>query len=269
MTGKDTTTGTETIETPETEATEAQKDLELRTREIQLTKAEMVATTTTSMFDPVAFAQMEQLAVKLIKGGAASKDADTPEKLLVKLQAGFELGLKPIESLNSVYIVNGRVTLWGSALIGQFRKHGWDVAYSEEDDTGCTITVRKGEQVIFDRFVFQDAVDSGYVQDSYGKDRVGWKKGQNRKLKMRYGAANQLAKTYLPEVLGSTAGVTEIYQDAPWTEAEIVEPADEYAQKIKAAASREEIMEVVQSAPIPMRTKLVEVAEARMKALDV
>jgi hypothetical protein len=32
---------------------------------------------------------------------------------------------------------------------------------------------------------------------------------------MRYGAASQLAKTYLPEVLGSIAGIKEIDEDAP------------------------------------------------------
>jgi hypothetical protein len=35
----------------------------------------------------------------------------------------------------------------------------------------------------------------------------------NRKLKLRYGVLNMIAKTYLPEVLGSVRGIVEIEED--------------------------------------------------------
>lgn len=205
---------TNEVEAEEPKHPAPKTDFETRKEDLQIRKAEIVATTSTSMFDPIAYSQLKSLATDLIAGGATTSDAKTPEQLLVKLQAGFELGMKPTEASNSLYIVNGRVTIWGSALIGRLRKHGWNVAYQDESAEACTIVVRKGDEMLSDTFLFQDAVDSGYTSGSTGL-KVGWRMGQNRKLKMRYGAAAQLAKTYLPEVLGSIAGVAEIDQDAP------------------------------------------------------
>jgi len=190
-----------------------EKALDIKQQEIRLEKSAAIATTTTSSFNPIAYGQMKQLAIDLIAGGATSDDAKTPEQLVVKLQAGFELGMTPVESLNSLYIVSGRVTIWGSALIKRLRTFGWSVSYQDETPEQCTITVRKGDEFIEDTFYFKDAQESGYTSSQNGL-KIGWKLGQNRKLKLRYGAASQLIKTYLPEVLGSISGVKEVDEDA-------------------------------------------------------
>lgn len=195
----------------------AEVALDIKRQEVSLAKSEAVATQTTSVFNPIVYGQMKQLAVDLIYGGATSADAKTPEQLLVKLQAGFELGLTPIESLNSLYVVNGRVTIWGSALIKRLRTFGWSVQYKDETPEKCTIVVSKDDDFIEDTFYFKDAQDSGYTSGQNGL-KIGWKLGQNRKLKMRYGAASQLIKTYLPEVLGTIAGIKEVDEDAPQIE---------------------------------------------------
>lgn len=195
-----------------------QTEVEKRQTEISLKRAEAAATTKTSVLDPVSYAQMKNIAKDLIAGGAASPDAKTPEQLLVKLQAGHELGLTPIESLNSLYIVNGRVTLWGSALLKRLRVFGWSVQYKDESQDACTVIATKGEETIEDTFKYEDAKQSGYTHDSYGKIKVGWREGQNRKLKLRYGAISQLAKTYLPEVLGGITGLAEIEEDSDFDE---------------------------------------------------
>lgn len=201
----------------EVKKTKEEKALDLRQQEIRLEKATAVATTTTSAFNPIVYSQMKQLATDLIAGGATSADAKTPEQLVVKLQAGFELGMTPVESLNSLYIVSGRVTIWGAALIKRLRIAGWSVLYTDETPEKCTITVKKGDESITDTFLFKDAQDSGYTSSTNGI-KIGWKIGQNRKLKMRYGAASQLVKTYLPEVLGTIAGIKEVDEDAPQIE---------------------------------------------------
>lgn len=194
--------------------TKEEKALDIKRQDIQLAKAEAVATTTTSAFNPIVYTQLKQLATDLIAGGATSADAKTPEQLVVKMQSGYELGMTPVESLNSLYIVNGRVTIWGAALIKRLRIFGWNVKYKDESAEECTIIVTKGDEVIEDTFYFKDAQDSGYTTGASGL-KIGWKQGQNRKLKMRYGAASQLVKTYLPEVLGAIAGIKEIDEDAP------------------------------------------------------
>jgi hypothetical protein len=199
---------------PTVKKTKEEKELDTQRQKIGLAKSEAVATTTSSSFNPIVYAQMKQLAADLIAGSAISADAKTPEQLVVKLQAGFELGMTPVESLNSLYIVNGRVTIWGSALIKRLRTFGWSVNYKNETPEQCTIIATKNDETIEDTFYFKDAQDSGYTSGSNGI-KIGWKLGQNRKLKLRYGAASQLAKTFLPEVLGSIVGIKEIDEDAP------------------------------------------------------
>lgn len=201
----------------EVKKSKEEKALELRQQEVRLEKATAVATQTLSAFNPIVYSQMKQLATDLIAGGAASADAKSPEQLIVKLQAGFELGMTPVESINSLYIVSGRVTIWGAALIKRLRLFGWSVQYKNETPEQCTISVAKGDEFIEDTFYFKDAQDSGYTSGQNGL-KIGWKLGQNRKLKLRYGAASQLIKTYLPEVLGTIAGVKEIDEDAPQPE---------------------------------------------------
>ena len=47
--------------------------------------------------------------------------------------------------------------------------------------------------------------------------KLGWKEGANRKRKLRYAVLSQILHTYLPEVLGSVAGIgdySEDYMDA-------------------------------------------------------
>ena len=212
--------------------TKEEKALEIKQQDMRLEKSMAVATQSSSAFNPIVYGQMKQLAVDLINGGATSADAKTPEQLVVKLQAGYELGMTPVESLNSLYIVSGRVTIWGSALIKRLRLAGWNVSYQDETPEQCKITVRKGDEFIEDTFLFKDAQDSGYTSGQSGL-KIGWKLGQNRKLKMRYGAASQLIKTYLPEVLGTIAGVKEVDEDAPQPEtieskkAKLLEKLDE------------------------------------------
>lgn len=205
---------------------EDEKQLDIKRQKISLNRSEQIATKSTSSFDPIIYGQMKQLAADLIDGGASSADAKTPAQLIVKLQAGYELGMTPVESLNSLYIVNGKVTIWGSAVIKRLRLFGWSVGYKNETEDECTIEVSKDDEKIIDTFYFKDAVNSGYTTDSYGKVKVGWKPGQNRKLKLRYGAASQLIKTYLPEVLGSVSGVTDIEQEVNLN-------ADSDAKKVK------------------------------------
>jgi hypothetical protein len=48
---------------------------------------------------------------------------DSPQKIVVALQAGFELGFLPWQSLQSLYVVKGRVGLSGQAMLGLIRKN--------------------------------------------------------------------------------------------------------------------------------------------------
>ncbi len=70
----------------------------------------------------------------------APKGYDSPEKVFVGIQAGAELGLKPLQALNSIYVVYGKPTLWGDAALALVKKSGLLKDFHEE-------LVGEGEQM--------------------------------------------------------------------------------------------------------------------------
>lgn len=176
-----------------------------------------------SYFNPAIFEQQQRLVKVFIDSGALTKDMNAA-KLLMILQAGFEIGMKPVESLNSLYIVNGKVTIYGAAIGARFRKYGYIIDY-EDTENACTVTVTHENGIEYQETLsFDEAEASGWTRNAYNGDiKAGWKSGANRRLKLRYGALNFLAKTKTPEVLGgSIEGITEISLDT--IPAEIIMP---------------------------------------------
>lgn len=167
----------------------------------------------TSLLNPAIYVQMKQLANDFIQSEAIPKCWTTSSQVLVGLQTGVEMGMKPMEAMRSLYIVNGMVNIWGAAVIRRVKEHGYQIKYSAETQETCTATITKGKEKYIETYTYAEAHESGYTTDNYGKLKVGWKPGANRKLKLRYGVMSMIIKTYIPDVLGSAAGIVEVDQD--------------------------------------------------------
>lgn len=63
------------------------------------------------------FDEAYQVSNAIVKSGMAPKGYDTAEQVFAAIQFGAELGLKPMQSLNSIAVVNGRPTVWGDGLM--------------------------------------------------------------------------------------------------------------------------------------------------------
>lgn len=210
-----------------------EKQVEREKTKMQLEKAKAVATQKSKFFDPIIYSQLKIVAEDFIKGGAISADAATPQQMIIKLQAGFELGLSPIEALNSLYIVGGRVNFWGAAMVKRLRMHGWRIQFKDETQESCTAVVSKGDETYEETLTFQDAQKSGYTTGKSGL-KFGWKEGSSRRLKLRYGALTNLIKTYIPEVLGTASGIQEYDGDL-----EIQTLEEQQKEKVEAVLEQE------------------------------
>ncbi len=173
-----------------------------------------VRTTETRVMNPVEYEQTRLLARDLIASEAVPACFANEQQVLMALRHGFELGLSPVQSLQSLYIVKGALKLWGSAVPRQLRLNGWSFVYKDESDQSCTVEVTNGEQTYSDTFTFAEAEASGYTKDSKGFLKVGWKLGINRKKKLRYGALGLIVSTYIPDALGLAVGLVE--DDQNW-----------------------------------------------------
>ena len=165
----------------------------------------------TSFFDPVVWEQMKGMA-ETFKASGAFPETDNAARIMVKLQAGREMGMTPVESIKSFYFVKGTINVFGAAIIRRLREHGWVVTYKDELDK-CTATITKGKERHSDSLTFKEAEESNWTKAN-GFLKAGWLPGANRKMKLRYGATSSLIKTYVPEVLGSAVDIAEVAMDA-------------------------------------------------------
>jgi hypothetical protein len=97
--------------------------------------------------------------------GFAPKGMDKPESVLIAMQQGAEIGLTPMQSLQSIAVINGRPGIYGDAALALVRASGLLESYSQsetgtagkDDFTVIVTTVRKGGSKITTRFSVADA----------------------------------------------------------------------------------------------------------------
>ncbi len=74
---------------------------------------------------------MRDFAQILLQSKLVPDSFKTKEQICVALQAGAELGLKPMQSLRSIYVVRSKPTLWGDAALALVKKSGLMAEFSE------------------------------------------------------------------------------------------------------------------------------------------
>jgi len=200
---------------------EAREYAEAKSLEVQQPVAKPFTirdTDATSFLDPNLYIQLKALAQDFIKSRAIPAVWETAEQVLVGLQTGAEMGMKPMEAMNSLYPVNGAINVWGKATTRRLKEHGWKIEYSNESQESCTATVSKDNESYTETYTFKEAQESGYTTQfnkftKVTELKVGWKPGMNRRKKLRYGVLSLIISTEIPEVLGSAMGIVEVSDD--------------------------------------------------------
>lgn len=229
---------TETVEKASVLTTEDQREI-----------AKAISTTNTGVMNPVEYAQMKKIAADMIASKSLPQTFTNAAQVQMALMAGKEMGMTTMESLNDLYFVGGKLQIYGKATPAALRRAGWRIKKFDETEDSCTATVYspKTDEEITDTFTYEDAELSGFTKDSRGQLKLGWRPGANRKRKLRYAVLSQIIHTYLPEVLGSVAGIgdySEDYMDAEkldkeYRKAEEEEKRAEKLERLKHMADAE------------------------------
>jgi hypothetical protein len=166
-------------------------------------------------------AELLSLADVLYKGGLQNKSIDRPEKLVVRIVAGWELGLSPIQSINNIMVTNGRATVWGDTALALIRASGLLESIEEWiDGTGdkqvaiCRVKRRGEENVREYRFSVADAKQAKLWQLPNSDPKMSdspWVRYPQRMLQMK--ARNWLLRDVFADVLCGL-GITEDADDA-------------------------------------------------------
>ncbi len=105
-----------------------------------------------------------------------------PGNVFIAIQMGVEIGLKPMQAIQNIAVINGRPCLWGDAMLGVVRNHHEFEAIKEEvknDTAYCTIK-RRGEEEYTYSFSKDEAKTAGLL----GKAGP-WTQYPKRMLQMR------------------------------------------------------------------------------------
>ncbi|KGU41826.1 hypothetical protein [Xanthomonas citri] len=115
---------------------------------------------------PQTFEQALTFADYLAESDLVPKDfKGKPANCLIAMQWGAELGLKPLQALQNIAIINGRPALWGDSVLAIVRASPL-CEYVTESDNGDTATCRvkrRGEAEEVRNFSMDDAKTAGLL----------------------------------------------------------------------------------------------------------
>jgi hypothetical protein len=205
-----------------------------------------------------------RIAKAVCAAGMAPNGLGTPEKAMIAIMHGLEIGLTPLMALQRIAVVNGRPTLWGDGAMALVRASGlatyvkeWIEGEGDARVAYCS-TVRKGETAVETRsFSVADAKKAGL----WGKSGP-WQQYPTRMLQMRARAfllrdvyADAMGGMYLREELEDDAGSAPARVEPPapietlgsWTQLEQPQQVEVVA---KIAAPVEPPMPIEPPAPV-------------------
>jgi hypothetical protein len=175
-------------------------------------ESQLVAAPSRQQFDlsPRTFEQALTFADYLADSDLVPKDfKGKPGNCLIAMQWGSELGLKPLQALQNLAIINGRPSLWGDAVIALVRSSA-ACEYVIETQTAEAATCRvkrRGEPEQERTFTMADAAAAGL------KNKQGpWTQYPKRMMQMR--ARAFALRDVFPDVLRGLPVAEEI-MDTP------------------------------------------------------
>lgn len=167
-----------------------------------------------------------RLAEVLASSELVPKDfRDKPANVLVAVQWGHEIGLKPMQALQNIAVINGRPSLWGDAMMALVRSDPRCEYVVESFDAAGTAVCqvkRRGEQEQARTFSIADAATAGLAEKGGP-----WKTNPKRMRQMR--ARAFALRDVFADVLKGIPMAEEV-ADLPPETGQIATPLDQLAQ---------------------------------------
>ncbi len=174
---------------------------------------------------PTSLEEVRGMAEAFVKSGMFS-DTKQLAQAIVKIQAGRELGLPPVYSMQNINLIRDRLTTSANTMAMLVKKSGkYNYRIREHTELTCSIAFfEDGKEVGVSIFSMEDAKRANLV-----KPDSGWVKFPRAMLFSR--AISQGARIYAPDAIGGVYTDEEIRSIPPRPEEDstgrIVEPVTE------------------------------------------
>ena len=133
-------------------------------------------------FTPANLTEAIALAKMMAASEIVPKDYQKkPANIIVAIQFGAEIGLPPMQSLQSVSVINGRPALWGDGALALVQGHPdfEDIQETTEGTVATCIVKRRGRSPVMRKFSDEDAAKAGLL------NKGPWTQYRNRMRQMR------------------------------------------------------------------------------------
>lgn len=132
----------------------------------------------------------------LANSGLTPKGIDTPEKVTVQILMGFDLGLKPMQSVQNINVINGKPSIGGDLALailmtsGQLVDHDEWIEGEGDQRVGVCRVERKGMKPIERRFSVEEAKRAGLWQTEPMIRKSYWDKNTKQRVQSRFEEPN-------------------------------------------------------------------------------
>lgn len=159
----------------------------LKTQSTAANSVSLQPTTTdpiSASLQPTTFEQLEKFVKYLTNSDFVPKDfKGKPGNALIAIQMGYEIGLKPMQAIQNISVINGRPCLWGDAMLAIVKAHPEceyvDESFDEENMIATCKVKRKNQPICERTFSFQEAKQAGLAT------RPTWVSYKKRMIQMR------------------------------------------------------------------------------------
>jgi hypothetical protein len=153
------------------------------------------------------FDELGRFCKAIVNSGLAPKSFNSPEAVMVAIQHGMELGLAPMQALQSIAVINGKPVIYGDAALALATAHPsfLDIEETTDGTTATCVIRRRDRSAVVRTFSEADAKKAGL----WGKSGP-WAQYPARMLQMR--ARGWALRDAFPDALKGL-GIREEVQD--------------------------------------------------------
>lgn len=200
--------------------------------------------------------QMLTMANTLVKSEALPSSIQNAHQAFAVLQTGAELGLAPMTSLNSLYIVKGTIKPYGIFWSKKLREHGWKIQYNDKKDECYVIISKESEKHEY----------TARKSDIPRSNAIKFAPVE----KLRFHALSRLVQFSVPEVMEGGA----VFAETDIVEADIVEIKEEksneeienFIKKINDSKTEGEMQEIMmENSKFLSDKKVIEAKDKKME----
>lgn len=155
------------------------------------------------------------VANTLVKSGFLPEAVKTPQQAVAIIWMGRELGLEPMASFQSIYVVHQRPAMMSNLMVALVRKSGLGKFKYESGENWCEVTGTRTDSgdTFTSRWDIKRAEASRVCFGKDGKLKDNWRNYQPEMLRHR--CESEVCRTLFPDVIGNLYTPEELSSVSP------------------------------------------------------